>query len=73
MVFCDICDKENCELAEHRKKLKNLCRMCHTTLIKKKTVLIKSLPKLELFERRVHSELKKKLRLKLCQVQIKSS
>ena len=49
MVFCDICDKENCELAEHRKKLKNLCRMCHTTLIKKKTVLIKSLPKLELF------------------------
>ena len=26
MVFCDICDKENCELAEHRKKLKNCAK-----------------------------------------------
>ena len=45
MVFCEIRDAENCELSEHRKKLKDLCRMCHNKLVKQQTVLIKSLPK----------------------------
>ena len=37
-------------MSEHRKKLKDLCRMCHNILIKKQTILITSLPKHSRFQ-----------------------
>ena len=45
MVFCEICLAENCVWDEHIKKLKTVCRLCHTQLIKKHTVLLESLVK----------------------------